>query len=274
MSNVNKLLYSQINEKKNTKPLDKFDKSKKLKNYNESNFDNDIDKNYILVMFKGRKLKIKKKPRISRNSDDVKINLKNSNLQMIIDSNHQEKNEKILNFENEKNITGRKSVVEQYKNLLKKLNFSPSQKFYNSTINKQKEQKTIERMNEKKNDKKIINKTEKKINIKLTYNEKNFQEINLEKSKKKYHRRYKSLSRERDKYKALRLKNNILEEEKNSHSFIYVKNKLNKLASDFQKEKERKNKVKNRKKSKSLNDFNLKGRNLLNRVRNLKKLSQ
>ena len=185
MSNLNKLCYSQIYEHKFSKSSNKYDKSKKINYKNENNFEKDIDKNYISVMFKGRKLKIKKKPR--QNSNDVKINLKYSNLknmQMIINSKNKEKNKEILYDENEKNLTQRKRVVEQYKNLLKKLNFSPSQKFYHSQIREQNEQIIIKRINKEENDKQIINKTEEKINIKLLNNEKIIHEINSEKKKK------------------------------------------------------------------------------------------
>ena len=53
-----------------------------------------------------------------------------------------------------------------------------------------------------------------------------------------------------------------------------MSNKLNKLIADFNKEKERKRKFRDKINSNSLMDFNLKGRNLLNRIRNLRKISQ
>ena len=65
---------------------------------------------------------------------------------MIINSNTKEKNKEIINDEKEKNITERKNVVEQYKNLLKQIKFFSFSKilsFSNSGTKKTKNNQKI-----------------------------------------------------------------------------------------------------------------------------------
>ena len=301
----NKLYFSQINNStKYSEAENKFGISKELKKYEEKEnklFENS-EKKFISVTFKGKNLKIVKKP---RDKNNVKIALKSQKLKFAINS---EKKENINELNNKNNMTERKKIVNQYKNLLTKLHFSPSQRFYKTLNNKRNNEKNninkedkISKRNKsekfsfsqssfndnntkKKND---ISKEEinlKRINLekylkkeneenKKNKNEEN-KEIIQEKNKNISYRNYRSLSKERDKFKELRLKNKLYEEEKNCHPLVNMSNKLNKLIADFNKEKERKRKFRDKINSNSLMDFNLKGRNLLNRIRNLRKISQ
>ena len=293
-----------------------------VKEYNkikEDNKDND-EKNYIFVLFKGKTLKIEKKP---RNKNKFVTTLTHNRLSISLNSKNNRQNKTIIDREKKFTMTDRKKVDIKYKNLLKKLTFSPSQKL-SGVLNKSKNQndksKIIveEKMKKNKEIKDSIHKKEslKKItktnqnndksgiqlnkidskeisnNIKeedkKNNNKKRIEEydnINIEtgktienkkeESKKKLYSAYKTLSKERDKYKRFRLKNKIYEEEKNSLLLVNINQKLNQFLLEFNKENEKNKKGKKYNiNSKSLYNFNFKEKNLLNRIRNLKKVSK
>ena len=289
------------------------------KQYNkikEDNKDND-ENNYVFVLFKGKTLKIEKKP---RNKKKLNTALTHNQLSVSLSSKNNIDNKHIIDKEKKLTMTDRKNVIIQYKNLLKKLNFSPSQKLYNILNNnknkndrkkigeeKKKKNKEIKESIYKKESLEKINKSnfikgrklkqiylneisnnikeenKKSKSIKTTIEE--YDKINIktgktiknkiEENKKKSHSTYRSLSKERDRYKKLKLKNKIYEEEKNSLFLVNINKKLNKVLLEFNKENEKKKKEKNYTiNSKSLFNYNFEEKNLLNRIRNLKKVSQ
>ena len=289
------------------------------KQYNkikEDNKDND-ENNYVFVLFKGKTLKIEKKP---RNKKKLNTALTYNQLSVSLSSKNNIDNKHIIDKEKKLTMTDRKNVIIQYKNLLKKLNFSPSQKLYNILNNnknkndrkkigegKKKKNKEIKESIYKKESLEKINKSnfikgrklkqiylkeisnnikeenKKSKSIKTTIEE--YDKINIktgktiknkiEENKKKSHSTYRSLSKERDRYKKLKLKNKIYEEEKNSLFLVNINKKLNKVLLEFNKENEKKKKEKNYTiNSKSLFNYNFEEKNLLNRIRNLKKVSQ
>ena len=289
------------------------------KQYNkikEDNKDND-ENNYVFVLFKGKTLKIEKKP---RNKKKLNTALTHNQLSVSLSSKNNIDNKHIIDKEKKLTMTDRKNVIIQYKNLLKKLNFSPSQKLYNILNNnknkndrkkigeeKKKKNKEIKESIYKKESLEKINKSnfikgrklkqiylneisnnikeenKKSKSIKTTIEE--YDKINIktgktiknkiEENKKKSHSTYRSLSKERDRYKKLKLKNKIYEEEKNSLFLVNINKKLNKVLLEFNKENEKKKKEKNCTiNSKSLFNYNFEEKNLLNRIRNLKKVSQ
>ena len=290
-----------------------------VKEYNkikEDNKDND-ENNYVFVLFKGKTLKIEKKP---RNKKKLNTALTHNQLSVSLSSKNNIDNKHIIDKEKKLTMTDRKNVIIQYKNLLKKLNFSPSQKLYNILNNnknkndrkkigeeKKKKNKEIKESIYKKESLEKINKSnfikgrklkqiylkelsnnikeenKKSKSIKTTIEE--YDKINIktgktiknkiEENKKKSHSTYRSLSKERDRYKKLKLKNKIYEEEKNSLFLVNINKKLNKVLLEFNKENEKKKKEKNYTiNSKSLFNYNFEEKNLLNRIRNLKKVSQ
>lgn len=289
------------------------------KQYNkikEDNKDND-ENNYVFVLFKGKTLKIEKKP---RNKKKLNTALTHNQLSVSLSSKNNIDNKHIIDKEKKLTMTDRKNVIIQYKNLLKKLNFSPSQKLYNILNNnknkndrkkigeeKKKKNKEIKESIYKKESLEKINKSnfikgrklkqiylkeisnnikeenKKSKSIKTTIEE--YDKINIktgktiknkiEENKKKSHSTFRSLSKERDRYKKLKLKNKIYEEEKNSLFLVNINKKLNKVLLEFNKENEKKKKEKNYTiNSKSLFNYNFEEKNLLNRIRNLKKFSQ
>ena len=289
------------------------------KQYNkikEDNKDND-ENNYVFVLFKGKTLKIEKKP---RNKKKLNTALTHNQLSVSLSSKNNIDNKHIIDKEKKLTMTDRKNVIIQYKNLLKKLNFSPSQKLYNILNNnknkndrkkigeeKKKKNKEIKESIYKKESLEKINKSnfikgrklkqiylkeisnnikeenKKSKSIKTTIEE--YDKINIktgktiknkiEENKKKSHSTFRSLSKERDRYKKLKLKNKIYEEEKNSLFLVNINKKLNKVLLEFNKENEKKKKEKNYTiNSKSLFNYNFDEKNLLNRIRNLKKVSQ
>ena len=289
------------------------------KQYNkikEDNKDND-ENNYVFVLFKGKTLKIEKKP---RNKKKLNTALTHNQLSVSLSSKNNIDNKHIIDKEKKLTMTDRKNVIIQYKNLLKKLNFSPSQKLYNILNNnknkndrkkigeeKKKKNKEIKESIYKKESLEKINKSnfikgrklkqiylkelsnnikeenKKSKSIKTTIEE--YDKINIktgktiknkiEENKKKSHSTFRSLSKERDRYKKLKLKNKIYEEEKNSLFLVNINKKLNKVLLEFNKENEKKKKEKNYTiNSKSLFNYNFEEKNLLNRIRNLKKVSQ
>ena len=289
------------------------------KQYNkikEDNKDND-ENNYVFVLFKGKTLKIEKKP---RNKKKLNTALTHNQLSVSLSSKNNIDNKHIIDKEKKLTMTDRKNVIIQYKNLLKKLNFSPSQKLYNILNNnknkndrkkigeeKKKKNKEIKESIYKKESLEKINKSnfikgrklkqiylkeisnnikeenKKSKSIKTTIEE--YDKINIktgktiknkiEENKKKSHSTYRSLSKERNRYKKLKLKNKIYEEEKNSLFLVNINKKLNKVLLEFNKENEKKKKEKNYTiNSKSLFNYNFEEKNLLNRIRNLKKVSQ
>jgi len=289
------------------------------KQYNkikEDNKDND-ENNYVFVLFKGKTLKIEKKP---RNKKKLNTALTHNQLSVSLSSKNNIDNKHIIDKEKKLTMTDRKNVIIQYKNLLKKLNFSPSQKLYNILNNnknkndrkkigeeKKKKNKEIKESIYKKESLEKINKSnfikgrklkqiylneisnnikeenKKSKSIKTTIEE--YDKINIktgktiknkiEENKKKSHSTFRSLSKERDRYKKLKLKNKIYEEEKNSLFLVNINKKLNKVLLEFNKENEKKKKEKNYSiNSKSLFNYNFEEKNLLNRIRNLKKVSQ
>jgi hypothetical protein len=259
-----------------------------VKEYNkikEDNKDND-ENNYVFVLFKGKTLKIEKKP---RNKKKLNTALTHNQLSVSLSSKNNIDNKHIIDKKKKLTMTDRKNVIIQYKNLLKKLNFSPSQKLYNIINNnknkndrkkigeeKKKKNKEIKESIYKKESLEKINKSnfikgrklkqiylkeisnnikeenKKSKSIKTTIEE--YDKINIktgktiknkiEENKKKSHSTYRSLSKERDRYKKLKLKNKIYEEEKNSLFLVNINKKLNKVLLEFNKENEKKKKRK------------------------------
>ena len=309
--------------KKNSNNKFSESENKLEKQYNKIKEDNKYndEKNYVFVIFKGKTLKIEKKP---RNNKKLVTTLTENRLSISLNSKNNRENKDIIDREKQFTNSDRKKVVMKYKTLLKNINFSPSQKLHNvqnnlksqkdkrkiifeEKIKKNKEKKDliykkenlnkkIIKINENNNKKGIqlnqislneisnnIKEEDKNDYIKKTIEE--YDEINIKiqnknqnkkkENKKKSYSAYKTLSQERDKYKRLRLKNKIYEEEKNSLLLVNINQKLNKFLLEFNKENEKKTKEKNFNiNSKSLYNYNIEGKNLLNRIRDLKKFSQ